>query len=511
MNISQAPDGRDWSRAEGRPRDRSSDLSIPALGRAPSPRLYNPDIAPSTRDERRWGTYSLFMFWSNTAHNLGAYTFAAGLFVLGLKGWEVVVGILLASVVVYLGCRLSGPIGAATGVPFPVVSRLSWGVFGAIVPALIRAFAAIFWYGIQTYLASVAINAILLRFIPSSAGLQNYSFVGLDALSWISFVILWVVQLAILSRGMDIIRHVQGWSGLVIWALMIILGIYMLIKTGGHISLNTSTTHLSAGQQVLHTAYILGLIMGILATLMVNYADFTRFAPSQKSVRWGTIWGVPVNWTIFAVTSVVVSAGSLSLYGKVLLDPAEIFAKLSNAALLLVGALLLIVAAVGVNIVANFVSPAFDFSNAWPQKISFRTGGVITAIISLVSLPWKLYSTPAVINYFLGALGAMMGPLFAIMVVDYYLIKARKFDIDDMFSTDTGGRYYYRHGVNYDAVYSFVPAAVISIILAVVPAFSLVAPFSWYAGVLIAAALYYGLSRRSGHANARNGKVRVEA
>lgn len=464
----------------------------------PSGRLYNPDIAPSSPEERRWGTYSLFMFWSNTAHNLGAYTFAAGLFILGLNGWEVIIGVLVGSLVVYGGCRLSGPIGQATGVPFPVVSRISWGIFGAIVPALIRAFAAVFWYGIQTYLASIAINAIFLRFIPSMSALQDRNFLGLDTLTWISFVVLWVVQLAILSRGMEIIRHVQGWSGLVIWGIMVVLGIYMLVRTHGHISFTTSTTHLSIGQQALHTAYVLGLIMGILATLMVNYSDFTRFAPSSQSVKWGTIWGVPVNWTVFALTSVLVSAGSLALYGKVLLDPAEIFAKLSNPVLLLVGAVLLIIAAVGVNIVANFVSPAFDFSNVWPSRISFRTGGVIAAVVSLVSLPWKMYSSPAVINYFLGALGAMMGPLFAIMIVDYYLIKRQRFDIDSLFSTDPRGQYYYNRGINFAAVSAFLPGAVIAIIIAVVPAFSLVAPFSWYIGVLIAGATYYGLAKGRG-------------
>lgn len=461
----------------------------------PSGRLYNTDLAPSEPDSRRWGNYSLFAFWSNTAHNLGAYTFAAGLFILGLNAWEVTVGVLGASVIVYLGCRLSGAMGQTTGVPFPVISRLSWGIYGANVPALIRALAAIGWYGIQTFLASAAINAMLLRFFPSTSGLEHHSFLGLNALSWLSFMFLWAVQLLVLSRGMEVVRHVQGWSGALIWIMMAALGAYMLVATHGKLDLAHGGATLSTGQQVLHTIQIAGLFMGILGTLMLNYADFTRFAPTRRSVAWGTLWGVPVNWTVFALTSVLVSAGSLSLYGKALFDPADIFAKLSNSVLLLFGGVLLIVAALGVNIVANFVSPAFDLANVRPQHIDFRRGGLIAAVLALASLPWKLFSSPVAVNYFLGALGAMIGPLFAIMVVDYYFIRDRKVSIEDLYRPDPSGRYYYIRGVNPVAVAAFVPAAVVSVIVSTVHTFSSAAPFSWYIGVVLGGALYGALAR----------------
>jgi NCS1 family nucleobase:cation symporter-1 len=227
---------------------------------------------------------------------------------------------------------------------------------------------------------------------------------------------------------------------------------------------------------------------------MLNYADFTRFAPSAKSVRWGTLLGLPINWTLFAFTSVIVSAGSLSLYGTVIFDPASIFSKLSNSVLLFVGAFLLVFAAVGVNVVANFVSPAFDFANVWPARISFRTGGIITAILALASLPWKLYSSPIAVNYFLGALGAMLGPLFAIMIVDYYVVRRRKVDTRALFSPGPDGRYHYKRGTNYVALAAFIPSACIAVIVAVVPTFANAAPFSWYIGALVAGMTYWFLA-----------------
>lgn len=462
----------------------------------PEGRLFNPDLAPAAPEARTWSTYSLFAFWSNTAHNLGAYTFAAGLFALGLNAWQVVVAILAGSLVIFGGCLLAGRMGQRSGVPFPVISRLSWGVFGANIPAVIRALVAIAWYGIQTYLASAALNAILLRFTPFGPTLQGYHFLGLDALSWISFLALWGLQLAILSRGMEIVRHVQGWSGTVIWLIMIVLAVALLVQSGGHISLDASEIHLTGWQQVQHMFGAMGLLMGILGTLMLNYADFTRFAPSKSAVRRGTFWGVPVNWALFVLTSVVISTGTKAVYGKPLLNPADIFEKLDNPLLLLVGAGLLIFAAVGVNIVANFVGPAFDLANIAPKRISFRTGGIITALVALASLPWKMYSTPVVINYFLGGLGALIGPLFGIMVVDYYLIKRQKIVISELYVPNAGSRYFYTRGINLRAVTAFVPAAAVSIAVALVPAFSDLAPFAWYSGAIIAGGLYWAVMRR---------------
>jgi NCS1 family nucleobase:cation symporter-1 len=463
----------------------------------PSGRLYNEDLAPSRPDARRWGTYSIFAFWANTAHNLGAYTFAAGLFAIGLNAWEVPLGILGGAIIVFLGCLLSGGMGQATGVPFPVISRMSWGVFGANIPALIRGLAAIAWYGIQTYLAAAGLNAIFLRFIPSMSLLSHHAFLGLDAVSWLSFLILWSIQLLILSKGMEIVRHAQDWSGVVIWGVVFFLAIYLVIKSHGQLPLMSGGRPLSVGQQVYYTFAAGGLLFGILGTLMLNYADFTRFAPSRRAVISGSFWGVPVNWILFALTSVMISAATLSVYGRAILNPADVFERLDNDILLLIGASMLVFAAVGVNIVANFVSPAFDLANVWPRHISFRRGGIITALIALASLPWMLYSTPVVINVFLGGLGAMMGPLFGIMIVDYYIIKRKRVKIKDLYMPDERSDYYYRRGINPRAVLAFSVAAFLAIMTALLPALRSAAPFAWFVGTGAAALLYFFLERRA--------------
>lgn len=460
------------------------------------PRLVNDDLAPTPPEKKTWGSYSLFALWMSVAHNVGSYTFAAGLFVLGLSAWQVLVSVLVGTLVLYIGCNMSGLIGQRSGVPFPVVSRLSWGVFGANIPALIRGIIAIFWYGIQTYLASVAITVLLLRIDPGLQSWTEREFLGLHYLGWCSFLALWVVQWAIISFGMDMVRRFQEWAGPILWIVMIALAVWLLIEAGGAVSFTQSVVDISTSQQVLLMCSGAALVVAQLSTLMLNYCDFGRFARSERSVWIGNILGIPLNWTAFAFTSVLVSAGSVAVYGEAISEPALLLARIPNTALLIVGVFMFAFATIGVNIVSNFVSPAYDLSNAWPSKISFTMGGAITSVIAIVVMPWKLYSSPVVINYFLGALGAFLGPLFAIMMVDYYLIKKRSVLIGDLYDARPGSAYRYYRGINTAALWTFLPTATLSAVIALVPAFDDIAPYSWFIGAALAAVAYWALMSR---------------
>lgn len=460
-----------------------------------SERLYNEDLAPAK--ERHWKTYSIFALWMTDVHNLGNYTFAAGLFVLGLSAWQVFVSVLVGFCVVFVAMNLMGRIGQRTAVPFPVVSRISFGVFGANVPALVRAIIAIFWYGIQTYLASVAILVLLVAVDPGLATLTHGGFLGLSPLGWISFVVLWALQLLVVTRGMETIRKFQDWAGPVIWLVMIAMAIWLLVAAHGHISLTATLKPLGVGGSVHQMFATVALVLATYGTLMLNFCDFSRFAPDMKSVRRGNFWGLPINSTAFALLSVVVTASSVAVYGKAVTDPAELLAMVPNKAVLIVGALMFAVATMGINVVANFVSPAYDLANVWPKKINFTRGGLISALVSLLVMPWKLYSTPVVINYFLGGLGAFLGPLFGIMMIDYYLIRRGRVPVPELYIADDRSRFYYRKGVNPRALIAFVPTAAVTAVIALVPSFSAVSPFSWFIGVALAAGTYYVLARGS--------------
>ena len=458
----------------------------------PDPGLWNEDLAPAT--DRRWKVYDIFALWMSDVHNLGNYTFAAGLFVLGLSAWQVFTALLFGFVLIYVGMNLMGRIGQRTGVPFPVVARISFGTFGANLPALIRAIIAIFWYGIQTYLASVAITLLALAVDPGLKPLTEHGFLGLHALGWICFIALWAAQALILTRGMEAVRKFQDWCGPLIWVVMIALAVWILAAGHWQISFTSSPKRLSGGEQVRQWFGAAGLILATYGTLMLNFCDFSRFAPDQKTVRRGNFWGLPINSTAFALLSVIVTAGSLQVFGEAITDPAELLARVHNTPVLVVGALTFAIATMGVNIVANFVSPAYDLANIWPKRISFTVGGMISAVAALCVLPWKLYSSPTVVNYFLGGLGAFLGPLFGIMIVDYYLIRRGQVDVAKLFVK--GGPYHYRHGVNPRAVATFLPTAALSAVIALVPFFAPASPYSWFIGTASSGLLYWAVARK---------------
>ncbi|MEV5874961.1 NCS1 family nucleobase:cation symporter-1 [Streptomyces sp. NPDC052101] len=473
--------------------DRAEATGAPAF--VPDPRLVNEDLAPA--EQRNWKVFDLFAMWMSDVHNLGNYTFAAGLLVLGMNVWQVFTALLVGFVLIYAGMNWMGRIGQRHGVPFPVVSRISFGVWGANIPALIRAVIAIMWYGIQTYLASVAVNVMLLAAWPGLASLTHHSFLGLDALGWISFVSLWLLQWVIISQGMEAVRKFQDFCGPVIWLVMIALAVWVLAKAHWSISL-TSTPHpVSTGEQWRQWFGAIGLILATYGTLMLNFCDFSRFAPDYKTVRRGNFWGLPVNSTAFVVVSVIVTSGSLKAFGQAITDPAELVAKVGNTWVLVIAALAFAIATMGVNIVANFVSPAYDLANVWPQKITFRIGGMISTVAALVVTPWNLFSDPTVVNYFLGGLGAFLGPLFGVIMTDYYRVKRGRIDVDALFDARPGSPYHYRGGVNPTALWAFLPAAAVAAVLALVKGFSDVAPYSWFIGTALGAGLYALLSRRT--------------
>jgi NCS1 family nucleobase:cation symporter-1 len=456
-----------------------------------SDRLYNEDLAPTPPTERTWGTYSIFAMWMSDIHSIGGYTFAAGLFFLGLAGWQVLLALIIGILLVYFGMNLTGFAGQKLGVPYPVLARLGFGLFGANIPALIRAVIAIFWYGIQTYLASVAFLILLLRVFPSLAPMTRGDILGLSPLGWICFLVLWVIQLLILQRGMDVVRKYQDWCGPIVYVLMFALLIWILFAAGGHLSLNVSPSLVPAGAATLKFFTAIALVVAYFSTLLLNFCDFSRFTPSRKTVWLGNFFGLPLNFTAFSLVSVLVTAGTITAFGSAITDPVLIVAKIPNTFVLIIGALTFVVATVGINIVANFVSPAYDLANVAPKYINFKRGGFIAAIGALVVLPWKIYANPVAINYFLGSLAAFLGPLFGIIIVDYYRIRRQQVDIDGLYQTGTQSPYWYQNGVNVRAVVTFVIGAAISAVIALVPTFSTLAPFSWFIGAIISGLLYW--------------------
>ena len=391
--------------------------------------------------------------------------------------------------------NLTGDMGQKTGVPFPVISRVSFGIFGAQIPALIRAVIAIAWFGIQTYLASVVLRVLLTALDPALAEYDHDAWLGLSSLGWLCFLSIWVVQFVILAYGMEMVRRYEAFAGPVILLTVASLAVWMFTQANGQIAWSTRAP--LEGVQMWRSIFAgSALWLAIYGTLILNFCDFSRSAPSKQTIRKGNFWGLPVNVLLFAFITVIICGAQFSINGQIIESPTDIIKTIPNTCFLVLGCLAFLIVTVAVNIMANFVAPAFVLSSLAPRYLTFRRAGMLSATVAVLILPWNLYNSPVVIVYFLSGLGALLGPLYGVITADYWLLRKGRVNVPQLYTEDPKGAYHYSRGVNLRAVWAFIPAAIISTITALLPAFESVSPFSWLMGAAIGAALYLLLADR---------------
>lgn len=469
--------------------------------RNPSPALYNEDLAPAR--QRNWGPFSIFNVWTSDVHSLWGYYLAASLFLLCGSFANFLLAIGLSSLVIFLLMNLIGWAGEKTGVPYPVLARASFGIWGANLPAIVRAIVAIFWYGAQTAAASSALVALLVRNDALLHFHQSSHMLGHSSLEVICYLIMWGLQLLIIQRGMETVRKFQDWAGPAVWLAMLVLAIGLVVKAG-----NFSLEHGIPMDLLLEKTRDAGVngepgsfwaLMAVGATwityfaaLYLNFCDFSRYARDRAAVTKGNLWGLPVNLIAFSFVAGITTIAAFQVYGEVLLHPEQISAKFDSWFLALLAAMTFAVATLGINVVANFVSSAFDISNVFPRQISFKRGGYIAAIIALVLYPFAPWDGSAA--HFVNAIGATMGPLLGIIVIDYYLIARGRVNVEALYQEE--GEYRYQGGWNINAVAATIVGSIFSTIL---PNFTNLLPawwgtYGWFFGVFIGGVVYYLLS-----------------
>jgi NCS1 family nucleobase:cation symporter-1 len=475
------------------------------------PRLSNEDLAPLKN--QRWSSYNLFAFWMSDVHSIGGYVTAGSLFALGLASWQVLVALLVGIVIVQVFCNLVAKPSQKTGVPYPVINRAVFGVKGANIPAIIRGLIAVAWYGVQTFLASEALVIVFLKFFPAMKPLYDvhqYGFLGLSALGWICYGILWVAQAALFWNGMESIRRFIDFAGPAVYVVMLVLAIYLVSKAGiSNISLNLSARQpldFAASIPVMISA--IALVVSYFSGPMLNFGDFARYGKSFKAVKKGNLLGLPVNFLFFSLLTVITASATIPVFGHLITDPVKTVQEIDSVFAVLLGGLTFVIATVGINIVANFISPAFDFSNVSPQKISWRMGGMIAAGGSVILTPWNWYSNDDAIHYTLGVLGALIGPLFGILIAGYYLVGKQRVWVEDMYTMKPNGKYWFRNGYNPNAVKAVAISGIVSIASVLIPKALLdsgattvnatwIGNYSWFLGCALGLLTFWYFEKRS--------------
>ena len=428
-----------------------------------SSKLYNKDLAPTQKSDKKWGWFEIFNVWANDVQSLFGYTLAASLFVYsGLNGWAVFLALILAGFFIMWLVNLSGKPSVKHGIPYPVFARVSMGVFGANFPAMTRGLVAMFWYGAQTYFASQAV-ALLITSVTGSSG--SGDFLGMSNIMWISFIFVSLFQVYLFWQGIDLIRRFLNFAGPAVYVVMIFLMLAIWAKAGGGL-LSEVGEIFSAGERsrdfeglgsIGAFVAVFSIMVAYFAAVVINFGDFARFVKNENEMKKGNLWGLVGNIVFFSFIALMITGGTVAVFGEYIADPVNMVKEVDNMFLTLIAAFAFFSATVGINMVANFIPPAYDLSNLIPSKINFRTGGLITAICGfIIGGLWVSVITQMGMFPFVNTLGAILAPVFGIMITDYYIIKKERLDVNALFDASRKGKYYYNNGFNQKAILAWV-------------------------------------------------------
>ncbi len=460
---------------------------------ARSSKLYNKDLAPTPKKDKNWGWFEIFNVWANDVQSLFGYTLAASLFLTyGLNGWAVFLAIILAGFFIMWLVNLSGKPSVKHGIPYPVFARVSMGTTGANFPAMTRGIVAMFWYGAQTYFAATAV-ALLFRALGAKGG--GSEFLGMDGTMWISFIIVAGFQVWLFWNGIELIRRFLNFAGPAVYAIMIILMIMIWSKAGGGLLAEVGNIFAGTGSYEGSSfgafLAIFGTMVAYFAAVVINFGDFSRFVKNESEMRKGNLWGLPGNIVLFSFIALMVTAGTVAVFGETLTNPTDIVERVGHLGLTVIAAFAFFAATIGINLVANFVPPAYDLSNLMPDKINFRTGGLITAIVGfIIGALWVSFISQVGMFPFVNTLGAILAPVYGIMIVDYYVIKNQKIKEKDLFSSSPRGAYYYNDGWNTKAFVAWIIAGVFSVATVWHPSLSGLGGYAWIIGAALGAIIH---------------------
>ena len=198
--------------------------------------------------------------------------------------------------------------------------------------------------------------------------------------------------------------------------------------------------------------------------------------------------------TLYAFIGIAVTSATVVIYGTAISDPVQLLSRFHSPVAVVISLIAILLATLNVNIGANVVSPANDFSNLWPRRISFRTGGVITCFMGIALMPWKLLADyKTFILGWLGGYAAFLGPVAGIMICDYFVVRRRVLQVDDLYLR--GGIYEYSNGFNWRAVIALVLGAGTALIGLAVPSVRVLYDYSWFVGFAVSFAVYYAMMK----------------
>jgi NCS1 family nucleobase:cation symporter-1 len=451
-------------------------------GGPPDPSLSNADLAPTQVAQRTWTTYHIASLWVGLSVCIPTYMLAASLVGGGMNWWQAVVTIMLGNLIVCVPMVLIAHAGTRFGIPFPVLARASFGVFGSNVPAILRGLVACGWFGIQTWIGGQAIYTMLKVAVP------DYEPPYAQALG---FLVFWAWNMYIVVKGSESIKFLEAWAAPFLIAAGLALLAWAWTRAGGLGAM------LSAPSRFDNAADFMGFfipsltaMVGFWATLALNIPDLSRYARDQQAQVRGQFLGLPPTMTLFAFIGVAVTSASTVIFGEAIWDPVVLLSKIESPIVILVSLFALLIATLTTNVAANVVAPANGFANLWPSRINFARGGILTGVIGIAIMPWKLLENADRYIGWLIAYSGFLGPIAGIFIADYWVVRKARLSLADLYSKDgIYGRF------NPRAVAALVAGVAVALAGLALPALRPLYDYAWFVGFGVAFGTYVALMR----------------
>jgi len=465
--------------------------------------LVNADLAPTSINARTWSRWHIASLWVGLSVCIPTYMLAASMIQAGMTWWQSLLAILLGNAIVLIPMIINAHAGTRYGIPFPVFARASYGPRGAHLPALLRAIVACGWFGIQTWIGGLALSALIGFLWPGWNGVGgDWRFMGYALPAFGGFFLFWLINLWFVWAGTESIKWMETASA----PFLIVIGLALLgwatAKVGGlGVILRQSDALMTARQNLTGGKWLLDVfvpwltaMVGYWATLSLNIPDFTRFARSQADQAVGQAMGLLTTMPLFAFIGIAVTSATVLLYGEAIWNPVDLVSRLaaeSNSPLLgIVAMLAILVATLTTNVAANVVAPANSFANLSPQRVSFRTGGLLAGLLGIAILPWKLLD---MYQGWLISYSGLLGAVGGVIVCDYLVLRRGKLVLADLYRRD--GVYGYTDGVNWRAIAATIAGIAVALIGLVTPGLRFLFSGAWFSAAIVSFVTYYLLMR----------------
>ncbi len=476
--------------------------------------LINWDLVTVNPNNKVWSWWDLFCFWGVSIQSVIGFSLIASLYIIyDLNTFVVLIGTILAALLVYFFSNLIGKPSQKFGLPFVVLLRSSMGVRGAQYIGFLRSIVGIFMFGIQTYFLSKALGYLIRILIFSiDKSILQYEiflvfFVGLNIIDWISILLTMIIQITLFTVGMNYNKKIINFSAITVYIGMVLF-FFIVLLSDVKLTLNAfldtlNFTNFSNTDNFIPLITVTGTLFAYFSIVIVSFGDFSRYVKSEKQLKKGNI-SLLLNLIIFSFFALFVVIGADAFLKqnpenleRVLTNPTDIIGKLNNIMLTILVLIFVIIASVSTNLIANFIPSQYSLINFLPSSLSFKSSGITIGILGfIIGIFWLIFLSQIGILSIIDTVGAFFGPIFGVMVTDYYFIKKGNLINKDVYSLEKNSSYYFSGGWQIKGVYSLFLGFIFSASSIWNSDLMFLQPYAWIIGALISSITYYFLAKK---------------